>query len=173
MNRFLTAAFAALAVIALSTVAHAQAGWRTHSYPELGLTIDLPGEPVKSRSTGGGAGETVIAVNLGPAGAMMLRVMDTATPGLDPDAMLEAGVQGGIAAVQAEVLANEKITYRGWPARDVTLRSPSRGMTARIRLVMVDGRLHQLLIGYPLDGQPPEGSLRFLDSLNVVAKGQV
>ncbi len=172
MTRLL-AAFAALTLIAVSTVASAQTGWRTHAYPELGLTIDMPGEPVVSRSTGSGSGETVITVSPDPTIALMLRVMDKAVAGGSEDAAIDAGIRGGAAAIEAQVVSNVKITYRGWPARDVVLRSPSQMLSARVRIVIVEGRLHQLLIGYPLDQPMPTGSERFLNSLNVKARGAI
>lgn len=170
MHRFLTAAIA-LALLVAPAAARAQDGWSTHSYPAMNLTVDLPGEPVVSRSETDGVNETVISVDLGAAGALMVRVMDMANPDADQQAALDAAVAGGVAAVKARVVSLDRTTFHGWPARDAVICSASHHLCARLRLIMIEGRLHQLLVGYPLDGSPPDGTQRFLDSLTVGPRG--
>lgn len=164
-------AMIAVALLMIGGPARAQADWNTHSYPDLSVTIEMPGEPTRSRDEGEGVGETVIDVELGRTGAMMLRITDEALPDANQQTRLDAAVEAGARAVDAQILKRERTTYAGWPARDLTICSDRFRMCARIRMIMIEGRLHQLLVAYALGSEPPEGTQRFLDSLKVGPRG--
>jgi hypothetical protein len=163
---------AAVLVLAAAPVAVAQDGWRTYAYDELDLAIDLPGHPVLTHEQNAGSDIAVISVEMGDTYSLMVRVMDRRLAGA-PDEVLDTAMRGAIKAVDGRVVSLDTHDFGGWPAREVLYDVPGDDAVILHKLILVDGRLHQLIMVYGLDAPQPEGARRFMDSLTLGAVNDI
>jgi hypothetical protein len=165
------AAVCATAVVLIAGAALAADGWSTYRNADFGLSIDTPTPPqtqVTSTASPGGPIPTLVGnVAISQDAVLVFTSGDyhslPAPP--DVDAVLEAGVQGGVSASGATLDSEVKIDVEGIPGRDITMHG--QGFVARSRILFKNRRIYAAIgVGSVAAGVPAEYD-RFMRSMKL------
>ena len=146
--------------------------WKTYSFPADGFSASYPSEPAmqkKNISTDAGSFELRAYLAEDPPAVMFIGVCDygAAVAGRNPETVLEGAQKGAIANVSGHLVSGEKITLGVYPG--VAFETENETLHFSARAYLVGTTLYQTILAYPI-GKPYEGTTRFLDSFQLIAR---
>jgi hypothetical protein len=146
--------------------------WQTYSYSADGFSASFPFEPTMQKQdvpTDAGAFELRAYLAEEGSAAVFVGVCDygAAVQGRDPQTVLDGAQSGAISNVKGHLIRSAPITLGVYPGRQFEAESDSMHFSARIYLVGTT--LYQTLTAAPL-GEPYAGSVRFMDSFQLIAR---
>jgi len=146
--------------------------WKTYSYADEGFSASFPSEPQFSKRdvpTEKGSFELrTYLVELDPV-AVFVGICDygSATAGRDPDNVLQGAESGALTNSNSHLISDRKMTLGIYHGIAFEAESDSAHFSARI--YYVGSTLYQTLVVYPI-GKPYDGTARFLDSFQLIAR---
>jgi len=148
------------------------AEWKTYIYPEDGFSASFPSKPdfqKRDVSTEMGSFELRFYIVEIEQAAMIAGVCDygSATEGKDPDDVLKGAESGVLANSNSRLVSDKKITFG--IHHGLTFESESDTAHFSGRIYFVGSKLYQSLVVYPI-GKPYDGTARFLDSFQLIAR---
>jgi hypothetical protein len=165
------AAVCVIVAIVVAGSALAADGWSTYHNADFGLSIDTPTPPqtqVTSTPSPGGAIPTLVGnVAISQDAVLVFTSGDyhSLPVATDVDAVLEAGVQGGVSAASATLDSETKIVVDGIPGRDVVMHGA--GFVARSRILFKNRRIYAAIgVGSAATGVPAQYD-RFMRSIKL------
>jgi len=146
--------------------------WKTYSYPDDGFSASYPSEPqVTKRDVPTEKGSFELRAYLAQDGetAMFVGVCDygAAIAGTDPDDALKGAENGALSNSNAHLITDRKITLGIYHGLAYEGESDQAHFSAREYLVGTT--LYQTLVVSSL-GKPYDGTARFLDSFQLIAR---
>lgn len=147
------------------------APWKSYSYPADGFEVSYPAEPAlqkKSVDTAAGPFELHSYVTQTSDAVLFVGVCDygTGAPKTSAAQKLEGAKNGALLNSGSRLVSEKKISLGGSPGIEFDADSMAAHFTAR--LYMVDTRLYQVLVIYPL-AKPYAQAAQFLDSFKLIA----
>ena len=135
-----TAMLVAAIAVGLGTapMARAQSAWTTYQNTDFHFTVDVPAEPTISvgitESPAGPEPTFQGTIELSPDSALQLTAVDLTrvTVAIDPNAVLEGGVKGGVGAANATIDSETTISDGDAIGRDVVFHNGTVKYETRI-----------------------------------------
>lgn len=146
--------------------------WKSYAYPEDGFSAFFPAKPESSKRdvpTEKGSFELrTYLVEIEPV-ALFVGVCDygAATEGRDPDDVLKGAEDGALKNSNSHLLSDRKIALGAY--HGLAFESESDTAHFSVRIYFVGSTLYQTLVVYPI-GKPFDGTTRFLDSFQLIAR---
>lgn len=161
----------ALLSIAFALNARAQ-DWKSYSYPADGFSASYPSEPeLQKRDVPTDAGSFQLRSYIAQVApvALFIGVCDygTQAAGKDSNTMLQGAKNGALSNSNSHLVSEKKITLGIYPGVEFEAESDAAHFSARI--YVVGSTLYQTLVVSPI-GKPYEGTVRFLDSFQLIAR---
>lgn len=155
-----------------STTAAEPHDWKTYSYQTDGFSASFPVAPElqkKDIPTSAGSFELRSYIAEFEPVALFVGVVDygSAAQGRDPDDMLKGAENGALTNSNAHLVSDKKITLGVYHGMEFEAESDTAHFSARI--YVVGATLYQTLAVYPI-GKPYDGTTRFLDSFQLIAR---
>lgn len=144
--------------------------WTIHSFPADGFSISLPADP-QIQTEPGRPGSSIqlrlFIVDLGQDQLIVGAVQLTAAAASkDPESILQAAKNNGIAKSKTRLVSEKKITLNGEPGLEIEVENETDH--TRSRLYVVGPVLYIVTASYPI-GKPFDHSSEFLDSFRLIA----
>jgi hypothetical protein len=125
--------------------------WQTFNSPEGDFSVDLPGNPtVEESQVPSAAGGTIALHEVGTRPNKStyfscVYLKDESFAHRSADEVLDTARDGSIKNVQGTIVAEQRTTIAGYPARDIHARARGNSLLDS-RLVLVAGRLYMLMV---------------------------
>ncbi len=166
-----SALFAAAVAVAFSTAATAQVAWTTWRNDDFRFQVEMPGMPVQTGGTSGPNGvlKTLMGqVSLGARGSIAVTAIDLSAvqAELNPDTVLEGGVQGAVNNAHATLDSETTIHVGGAVGRDFTSHTANSVM--RSRALYLNKRVYAVFSAVPAGSAPLPEYDRVIASLSIL-----
>lgn len=155
--------------LALHTAQCAAEAWELVKPDNLGFSVEFPGKPEFTETTGDDGGNIRTYAMRSSAAAYDVTIWDIPKEAIAPEdasQFLDNFRDNNLRGISAKLRTETKIEIGGHPARDVT--ADVMGMVWRGRLVMAGNRLYQIVAIVSKDAAQSEATLKYLSSFQLL-----